>query len=370
MGGAPPSSSGPAIAGEKRGRFPALDGLRGWACVIVLINHAAVYGIIPHSIEALVYGRVAVVLFFVLSGFMMMYHYYTKAQLSVRYWLAFLVRRFMRIYPPFAVAVTIYSLFPRRTGLHWHYLSRYLAADGIIAQHFWTIPPEMAFYTFFPLLSLGLFLLPLNAYGKLAVLAGGLAAYVIPHYEICLHTLNYIVQRHVFNNLQYFLAGMLAAYAHVHIAPRRYFTQKQWNGMTLAVLLFTLVNLLFYRIALSPADMQILLMTHRPPVEYCGALVTVCLTTLALLLLAPHATGRVAWVFTNRFIRFCGTISYSLYLMHPFIFAVCLFYIRARPFKLFVASMLLAFLVGTLMHWVIERPCNALGKKISRIISA
>jgi len=94
-------------------RFHKLDAVRGVAAFVVVLNHA--YNFTPghdwHDwkldytpLSHLVNGRVAVIVFFVLSGFVLTLPYLKSRHISYG---RFVFRRFCRIYLPFAVAVLL-----------------------------------------------------------------------------------------------------------------------------------------------------------------------------------------------------------------------------------------------------------------------
>lgn len=94
-------------------RFHKLDAVRGIAAFIVVLNHA--YNFTPghdwHDwtldytpLSHFVNGRVAVIVFFVLSGFVLTLPYLKGPHISYR---RFLFRRICRIYLPFAVAILL-----------------------------------------------------------------------------------------------------------------------------------------------------------------------------------------------------------------------------------------------------------------------
>ena len=94
-------------------RYASLDGLRGLAAFIVVIHHcvATYFGMpfpnwIRYSpLRLLTDGRAAVLVFFVLSGFVL-YLSLQKGCESRRYW-PYITKRFLRLYPPFIVAIFV-----------------------------------------------------------------------------------------------------------------------------------------------------------------------------------------------------------------------------------------------------------------------
>ena len=100
-------------------RFPQLDAIRGLAALVVFIGHAV--GMLPqvppffqairHTPLHFFYdGEAAVILFFVLSGFVLNLKYTTAESRSQRWVIPFIIRRIFRIYPAFVVGV-LFSLF-------------------------------------------------------------------------------------------------------------------------------------------------------------------------------------------------------------------------------------------------------------------
>lgn len=112
-------------AGEPRPprRFYELDSLRGLAAAIVVFDHfsyllpVGLHEAIEHSpLKVLVNGHQAVVLFFVLSGFVLTLPYTRPSPLRYR---DFLLKRLCRIYLPYLAALTL-SLLADLCAPHLH----------------------------------------------------------------------------------------------------------------------------------------------------------------------------------------------------------------------------------------------------------
>src|SRR5688572_30321030 len=97
------------------GRLTSLDGLRGIAALAVVFNHIFLViapGQAPWWMDytPLYYffaGRKAVILFFILSGFVLALPYIHGTPPRYR---EYLIRRFCRIYLPFAAAICLSAL--------------------------------------------------------------------------------------------------------------------------------------------------------------------------------------------------------------------------------------------------------------------
>ncbi|RXH54552.1 acyltransferase 3 [Granulicella sibirica] len=87
-----------------------LDSLRGAAAVIVVINHLglAFSYRIPRILAPFFAGHAAVVLFFVLSGFVLSLPFWNKGENGS--YGPYLIRRFFRIYVPFAASVILAAI--------------------------------------------------------------------------------------------------------------------------------------------------------------------------------------------------------------------------------------------------------------------
>ncbi|UWP91350.1 acyltransferase [Aliiroseovarius crassostreae] len=183
---------------------PALAGLRGLAACLVLISHLALYDMLPHF-PFLGLGAVGVMLFFVLSGYLMAAIYLPKHATFTTIWL-FLTSRFARVYPLFALTIIVsaigtthFAIGPLFT-LSYHSAFQHLTLiEG--KWVFWTIVVEMKFYLLFLLFWLLTTRVRWNT--RLLLVTGiYLACVFIP----------LLPRLSIFQNLQVFLVGMMLAF--------------------------------------------------------------------------------------------------------------------------------------------------------------
>jgi len=130
--------------------FPALDGVRGLAVLLVLASHTNLFHLRGT-------GAVGVWLFFVLSSFLLtrIMRCRLPGSLGARELCMYIVRRIARVIPPYYVVLAIVALVDHKP-LDWFFRHCvFLLADG----HFWSIPQEELFYVLLPLLIAAVYLL-------------------------------------------------------------------------------------------------------------------------------------------------------------------------------------------------------------------
>src|SRR5690242_11232573 len=94
------------MARDQRDRIGALTGLRFFAAlVVVLIHYSALIDYPPVLRQIAEHGRIGVGLFFVLSGFVLVYNYYEWFRHDLSRFGAFLQARAARILPMYYFAL-------------------------------------------------------------------------------------------------------------------------------------------------------------------------------------------------------------------------------------------------------------------------
>ena len=153
--------------------FPALDGLRGLAILLMLFNMLNLLepqpGVIAYVFGHITFvGWIGVQLFFVLSGFLIT-GILIDTQRAKNYYSGFYVRRALRIFPLYfgvlAVAFILLpaiGIVPSRVAMDqssqiwlWTYLSNWPTVFGTGSHafpHFWSLAVEVQFYLLWPLL--------------------------------------------------------------------------------------------------------------------------------------------------------------------------------------------------------------------------
>src|SRR5512142_1677259 len=169
----PAGSKRAPVAPGAGGNLPALDGLRGLAIAGVLACHflnawPILTAVDRRAIDVLGLGWAGVDLFFVLSGFLITGILVDQVG-TPGWWTSFLLRRALRIFPLYYLALALFGLLGPALGLidpwtfgrwgfwYWTYLGNWAyAARQVIPplSHFWSLGVEEQFYLLWPLVVL------------------------------------------------------------------------------------------------------------------------------------------------------------------------------------------------------------------------
>ncbi|MFO1315365.1 MAG: acyltransferase [Burkholderiales bacterium] len=355
------AAAGAAPSAGARGRYDALDGIRGFAVLLVFCVHAAGNGAavalgvdferahftaLPTVGERALFWLYAshhgVFLFFVLSGFLIGRMWWPRPAMP---YATFAWRRTLRIYPAFALAFVASLAFAYASGTWTPPDLARVAGNALFLNGLpggsvvpfnivtWSLFYEMTFYLAFPAFALAavalgpragsaLWAIPLGA--TLVAVARGADGLVL-----CWALL---------------FAGVALA---VHEAPVRALAARLPAGAVLGVYVAVTTAALFETMPPAPAIVAF------------GA-ATVMLVAKSL---APG--NAVAWLFLRRPLRALGRISYSFYLVHWMLVVLAARAVAGHVGALgafgaivavFVAGFAASAVAGTALWWVAERP--------------
>ena len=292
-------------------RVPELDGLRGLACLTILVYHFRP-ALVP-------YGWASVDLFFVLSGYLITTILIRHAGAPRLLW-NFYARRGLRIWPVYYLTILALAIagpwLPRPTdwaGLAYYltytqnlplYWSGQVPAFSPYAGHLWTLANEEQFYIIWPLLVVML--------GRRGVIPLGLG----------LAALSVWARARGFSPLLllaradgFALGGILAA---MLANPEKVTRQLTAHRRGFAAL--TLIAIVVVAGAMARG---VLPTFGRPPTGAAFSVLAINLVFAGLVgLVATHAGSRaVAWLRRPRLVHL-GTLSYGLYVYHYIILAL------------------------------------------------
>ena len=142
-------------------RFDFLDGYRGSLALIVVISHSY-NGIDCRILRTLASGsqKYAVVGFFLLSSFLLTFRllkdFYQEKSSKLLIVLCYFIRRFFRIYVVYVLfaCLVIYGpkFFAGYSYGHFTPISQIIILGFPGITHLWTIPPEIKYYFFIPMI--------------------------------------------------------------------------------------------------------------------------------------------------------------------------------------------------------------------------
>ncbi len=371
-------SRGPrSTGGSSSTRLASLDGLRGWAVVLVVLDHAGVPGLGAG-------GVVGVSLFFVLSGFLITGILLAELEATGRLDVpAFYLRRALRLVPAlWLMLAVIVAVLVAWVGLGWPqvrgwvvpaatYLTDVLAQVGETGPfgHTWTLAVEEQFYLVWPAL-LALVVLPLRRRRRaarallLVVLVALTAASVWSRTELAsagtAQDLLAALRRPDSNAFGLTAGAVLAVAYRSGWRPR---PAARWAALPLAVTLAVLGYLM------APFGLN-------GPVW-----VSVAAAAVGLLLVTV-SVGERRTVLAAGPLRHVGRVSYGWYLWHfPLIWLVQQLWPPAggRPVLDLVvhgvpvtrgwamaAAVLLSLLLAEASFWGLERPVLRLKRRFER----
>lgn len=322
-----------------------LDGLRGYAVLIVLVSHISNEKLVGFKFLGQGFGQTGVMIFFALSGFLMGYLYLDRP-FTTKTARDFALRRAARVLPLYFAVVfaslaltelapSFVQLYGIRLSDLWPYLVFWDA--GYIL---WTIPVEIQFYCVFPLF----WYLRASA-GVPAMVAACIVTLLLQGF------LNYSTNPDVFSTLpvlvpklHFFISGMLVWVAFATLGPIKGGWGNLVFGLSLAL-----------TILMAPNIFKSLLGQNRD-MWGSGQMLLVVTALLYASLFSTLATA----IFGNRVASFYGQISYSLYILHvPCMIAIKRFTGLDRNSVVFaVSTIILSTVVAYLSYRLLEVPAR------------
>lgn len=356
-------------------RYANIDSVRGLAALLVVWMHVSEVfrSLLPDGkpgdwmyqlADAVDFGRMGVVAFFAVSGFVI------PASFSHQGWLGlkiFWVRRFFRLYPAFwlSIPLAIWSTWTiwDKSVTPLQILANITIAPGLFNQEpleglYWTLQIEMLFYVACSVLFF------LGVFRKTQVVA---TIVFLLFAVFLIGTLQPIMGLPTYVNNAWKMLALYLATMFWGALYRAWHDRKPWTtsssfvlwGLPIAITLLMTAALVFK-------------LTHGSEV---GNIFDIKFT-------ASHALGM--WLFIAvalwknlrfRPLVFLGEISYALYLFHPIVFfpihwwagKTQLSWVRTLPLEFWVAAMtLVSVLVAYLVHRWVELPAISKGKDITR----
>ncbi|MFI6785232.1 acyltransferase family protein [Micromonospora sp. NPDC050276] len=332
-------------------RFPALDGLRAFAAVIVVAFHFGGPG------WAWTSGWAGVQLFFVLSGFLittlLLREEEGRGRVSLR---SFYIRRIFRILPVyFVVLAATYALAHLngrgatvRESMPHYLLMANEFAPTLAFLHSWTIAIEWKFYLAWPLFAFVLVAATFRRRLTATLLAVAALAAIVPFTPDWPYWPIHYVS---------ILLGCLLAIVMHH--PRGYALFQPLTRPVVALVVAVGFVAVHLSLPYWSAD-------EHPRLE---AKIAAYSVAVALLLPAMLGRGLPTKFLSWRPLVFVGERSYSLYLVQELAVAVVVGLVPSyepRGTRLFVAATVVALLCADLLYRWVEQPMIRVGRHLAK----
>jgi peptidoglycan/LPS O-acetylase OafA/YrhL len=318
-----------------------LNSLRFLAAFIVFVNHYSNQTDFFGKLFGSGAGQMGVMLFFILSGFLMSYLYMERSFIGkeVR---NFAVARIARVIPLylFLVIGSYYTYIfglgaPYEINSPCRFISSLLLLRGYSLM--WTIPIEIHFYFIFVLIWWIASKRVLYALFFMAAAFYVITIYDYPVYMGAIGFVDYLIAAPRF--FSYFFIGVAFGQLYGKWCPPK-------HGVFLSSLL--IIPVLFPHIFGSIFKHQHGMWTD-PLVLLCMSLVF-----FIVLFFVPDDTK----IMSNKVGDFLGKISYSVYLLHLPLIKLMRTHARDHPGIFFFVCLALTIAISTASYYLIEKPCR------------
>jgi peptidoglycan/LPS O-acetylase OafA/YrhL len=352
-------------ASQAHGAFsiPSLDGIRAISFLLVFLGHAGVPGI-P--------GGFGVTVFFFLSGYLittlLRQEFDKTGRVSFKH---FYLRRALRIWPSFYLVLALATLL---TAVH--FLSGHVAAVDELAQclHYsnywliwhgadfiphgtavyWSLAVEEHFYLVLPALYMALRRFDLTARAQLAVFLSLCVASVAWRAALVLH-FHSVPDRTYFATDTRFDSMLFGCCLAVFKNPALDLPKRDRpSSLDVALLLGGLLLLLFSFVNRDPVFRE----TWRYSLQGIG-LFPMFLTAVRFPKWGPYPFLQL------RFVRYVGTISFTLYLVHQVVLGGLADHGLVYTPVVIPIALTLSLAIASASWYGIEKPCAGLRRKLA-----
>lgn len=323
-----------------------LSGLRGLAAMIVVVSHSANSGMVP-ALFGSGYGKTGVMLFFVLSGFLMTYLYAEK-QINQTNLVKYCFARIGRVFPLYYFLIIISIIISIMSGgeTFFPYIldvkTAALSLAIIKAPHvFWTIPVEIHFYFVF-----ALFWLTNKRYGlsTAVVLLIILASVPIAVIHLLLHRMPVMLTSYMFC----FVFGVFIAlmYDRIHHGE---FVKRVFDHSGLPLLIMLLLNLPFVKEQYFPSSASTFIRIWADPITW--------FLILSVMVCAINESRSLSILRTPPAL-FLGNVSFGIYLYHSPVIFYFTEMTSFAPLLKFAMAIAVTLIIATLSFKLFEKPAN------------
>jgi len=337
---------------NKPNHFKSLDGLRGIAVLFVLLSHSSNDKIFIHEIlDFQRIGKIGVYLFFVLSAYLLdrqiALAFMTK-KATMAYWKNYLLRRFLRIYPLFVIALILHGLLnligiktviDKVIDIPLHMIL--IRGESI----FWSIPVEFKYYFISPFIMWFCHKI-LKWNSTKLIFFFSVLIFISILIELTFHL-------PIVSTLRYFpifLVGTIISIYELlfknHLKLKIKATVFNLGGIIAFALILITAPFYFERIFNTKVNFHSSVF-YFPYAILWGV----------ILVSTKYGKGVIKYFLELKFLRFIGTISFSLYLFHM-LFLNATKQMDIAPQLKFHVFLLLSVTFSSISYLLIERPLS------------
>lgn len=294
---------------NKISKIESLNGIRGFAILLVLLSHASNHGMSIHpNLSFSGAGRYGVFLFFVLSAFLLTRQFLESAPKGdeIKPFIThYLLRRFLRIYPLFLASLVLYYILGG-SGIfsitETDIIKSIFLLDG--KSIFWTIPVEFQYYFLLPIVSLLLLRTERTSFVIITI-----SLFVIVWWLS--FPPKYVT--HLIPFLPIFVLGSGVAY----ISHKIHYSYSNTNHkLLLRIFNFFAICSFLALIVFIPNYFNFIFSRNVVYTEFHTQFLLFSILSSILVLSVVHGDGFIKKLMETKFMVFWGDISFSAYLGH------------------------------------------------------
>jgi peptidoglycan/LPS O-acetylase OafA/YrhL len=334
---------------ENPNNIKALDGLRGVAVLFVLFSHSSNMGMhLAPFIRFEHIGKSGVYLFFILSAFLLDRQIFLKlnsGKANGKYWYNYIMKRLVRIYPAYLIALILYTI-KDHILYYFNIKGSFIGLQPFVDHlllikgqgHFWSIPTEIKYYLFSPILMVLLF--KLFKFRRIYV---NFSMVLIISLSVFWEYKYGLAYMSVFRYLPIFLVGMWISIFGVELADK--ISHSKLNILALVALFIVFISMPFYFQYFFGLEF-----------DYRASYLFLPYALLwGVVLLALIKQSLISSFFEMKFLRFIGVISFSVYLYHqPLLILVDQLPFIPGSIKGIIA-ILLSLFVGAVAYLLVDK---------------
>ena len=349
----------------KENRFKALDGLRGLAILIVLMTHANNgHYYFNKYINFYKFSKAGVYLFFILSAYLLDRQIGLALRLkkaSKWFWANYILRRILRIYPLYIISLFVYYFQVTYFEYHDHgiktpdnvYITPIVSLSDILKhllliegnRFTWTIPVEFKYYFISPVL--------MYFFHKYLKWNLKFIFFTIILLTIISTIFNLEFDVPVLSPFTFFPVFLMGTFfAILEILKRDSFTErfksKKYDYIGLAAFAIIIFTLPFY------LDLFFGIYADFNNYKF---MIPYCLLWGFVFFAAKFSEGIIKKTLETKVMRFFGTISISLYLLHQAVLNMVRRMDCPEDLKIYL-FFAFSILLSTAIYLILERPIS------------